>query len=618
MFKPSFLSVALMAASSAVPAVAQSRTAASNGSDAQTALETLVIVSSRTPTPLRQVGSSVSILDKEDLKALGTPSLVDALRTLPSVSVSNSGGMGKATSLSIRGEEGYRTLVRVDGVDVSDPTGTQASGQVQHLLNAQVARVEVLRGPQGLMYGADAGGVINITTDHVSQGVQGGVNAEAGRYNSQQYSGYLGGGNETGDFYLSAARAETDGFNTHMEDTSGEKDGYENTTLHARGGLNIRDNLRADLVVRDVDARNEFDRCFSGGYIDDCVGFFDQTNVRGSLTHRNTRGENTLSYSRTEVSRTNYAAGDVSYDTEGEIARLEFNGHTRLSDVHTLVYGLEHREDTVGVLERDQDGVYLEYQGDYASRLYVTAGVRYDDNEDFGDNTSYRVSAAYLFPGVGNGNLKLKSSVGTGFRAPSLYEIDYNCTSAMPEVLSPLSPEESRGVDVGIEYLGNNGLHLEAVLFDQTIDDEIYFDLVNYAGYMQGEQSSESQGVELIAQWPLADTWALTTNYTYVDTEADDGNPRSRRPKHLANIGVRFTPTADWLASLDWRVARDRYDGLTRLENYHVLNANVRYHWSESVVVYVRGENILDEDYVEVPNYYTAGAAGYAGVEFTF
>ena len=199
MFKPSFLSAAIIAASTAVPAFAQLETTpVSNPVARQAPDDTLVVVASRTETPLRQVGSSVSVLTEQELKTLGTPSLADALRTLPSVSVTNNGGMGKVTSLRIRGEEGHRTLVRVDGVDISDPTSTQPSSQVQHLLNSNVARVELLRGPQGMMYGADAGGVLNITTDHITQGSKAGLSVEAGRYDFRKTSGFLGGGSERG------------------------------------------------------------------------------------------------------------------------------------------------------------------------------------------------------------------------------------------------------------------------------------------------------------------------------------------------------------------------------------------------------------------------------------
>ncbi|WP_341938656.1 TonB-dependent receptor plug domain-containing protein [Marinimicrobium sp. C2-29] len=606
------LSSAIVAATLALPVQAQDT---DSDDYAAPGLETLTVVSSRTETEQRQLGSSVSVLTETDIKALGFQSLADVLRTLPSVSVTNNGGMGKATSLRVRGEAGFRTLVRVDGVDISDPTATQVSSQVHHLLSSNVARVELLRGPQGMMYGADAGGVLDITTDHVDEGLKGGASLETGRYNTKTYSGHVGGGNERGDFYLSGARASTEGFNSHTDDTSGEADGYENTTFHARGGLNLNDDWRAQAVLRETDAESEFDRC---GFpaIDDCIGNFDQRNSRASVTHTNELGKNTLAFSRTDVARKNYAGGEVSYDTEGEIAKWTFNGNAQLTEAHGVVYGLEQRTDQVRELKRDQSGVYLEYQGQYEESFFVTAGVRRDDNDDFGGFTSYRLSGAYLIPEVGRGTLKLKSSLGTGFRAPSLFEIDYNRSGDTP--MEPLSQEESRGFDIGLEYFGETGLHMEAVLFDQKIDDEIYFDLEGFTGYLQGGQESESRGLELIAEVPLDDTLWLNANYTRVDAEASDGSPRSRQPKHLYNVGFRYLPLDTLTVSLNWRSSQDRMEGDTELKDYRVVDASVRYQAFDGVVVFVRGENILDEDYVEVPGYNTSGAAAYAGAELSF
>ncbi len=611
----SILSSAILAASFGLPAQAQTSTDASPIASNQK-LETMVVVASRTEMPLRQLGTSVAVLDEAELEILGFQSLADALRTMPSVSVANTGGMGKASSVSVRGEAGFRTLVRVDGVEISDPTGTQASSQIHHLLNAGVTRVELLRGPQGMMYGADAGGVLNISTDRVTKGFEGGVSTETGRYDSQQHSGYVSGGNDQGDFYLSAARANTDGFNARIDDPTGDADGYENTTLHGRAGWNLTETLRLQAVSRDTDAESEFDRC-SFPFIDDCVEQFDQSNLRVSLAHDTEHGDNTLAYSKTNVERTNYAAGNASYYTRGEIAKWELNGNVQLAEAHGLVYGLEQRTDQVLELERDQSGVYLEYQGDYAGQFYLTAGVRHDDNDDFGGNTSYRLSGAYLLPQLVTGTIKLKTSLGTGFRAPSLFEIDYNRQQNNP-TLGSLSQEESIGFDLGVEYYGNDGLRLEAVLFEQRIEDEIYFDMVAYSGYLQGEQESESRGLELIAELPLSEYLAVDTNYTYVDTEADDGNPRSRQPKHLANIGLRFMPIDTLTLALNWRSSRDRYEGDVKLNDYEVVNASARYQAFEGVVVYVRGENIFDQEYVEVPNYNTSGPAGYAGVELSF
>ena len=162
------IGLGLLAAACTIPAAADSP------------LEEIVVTSSRVPMPLREVGTSMSVLDDTTLTRLGFNSLFDALRTQPAVSVSNTGGTGKAATLRIRGEEGYRTLVLLDGIDISDTSSPQVSPRMEQLMSAGIQRVEILRGPQGLMYGADAGGIVNISTLAPEPGFSGDVSAEAG------------------------------------------------------------------------------------------------------------------------------------------------------------------------------------------------------------------------------------------------------------------------------------------------------------------------------------------------------------------------------------------------------------------------------------------------------
>jgi vitamin B12 transporter len=223
-------------------------------------LEEIIVVANRIPVPIKQVGTSVSILTKEEITARGNQSLTDIIRQLPAVSVSRNGGIGAATSLRIRGEEGFRTLLRFDGLKLADPSGTQVGPQLQHVVSSGIDRVEILRGPQGLSYGADAGGVINITSRRGSSGLDGNIDMQTGSFGTTQVSGDISGGNDTADFFISASTLDVEGFNTRDSDNVlMDDDGYDNDTIHARFGLNVSENLRIDLVHRDVDANAQFD-----------------------------------------------------------------------------------------------------------------------------------------------------------------------------------------------------------------------------------------------------------------------------------------------------------------------------------------------------------------------
>ena len=622
MNKLSVCSTLALACASPWPASAQSDTPINN------ALEEVIVTSSRVPMPLRQIGTSVSVITEQEIQQRGFNSLYDILRSQPSIGVSNSGGAGKVTSVRIRGEESYRTLILLDGIDISDTSSPQVSPRMDLLLSSGIQRVEILRGPQGLMYGADAGGVVNISTIAPREGLTGDLSAEGGRYGSQQFAGNLGGGNGTVDFNLSAVDYETDGFNARTTDNVlRDDDGYENTTLHGRFGWNVTDDLRLSLVGRHIDGTNEFDSCFTvdtSSPTDNCKDENEQTAWRVAADYELGRFSHQVFYSDSDTDRDAYADGQFAYNLGGDLERSGYLGSFSNSDALRLVYGVDLETQSVDDdfldADRDQQGYYLEYQGGFSDRFFVTAGARYDDNDDFGTHTSYRASGAYLIP-LSGGELKLKATYGTGFRAPSLNEI---ATNNSPWTLPPafgteLSEEESDGYDLGVSWAAQSGLYLEAVYFDQNISDEIYYDF-NSFGYLQASGDTESRGVELIADWPLLDSLTLTGNYTYNDTQTITGDNRAYRPEHMGNVGINWRPLADRLTvGLNVRMSRDAEDDSGNdLDNYEVVDFNATFLIARGLEIYGRVENLLDEDYEEIPTYNTSGAAGYAGLRYSF
>jgi vitamin B12 transporter len=591
-------------------------------------LEEIIVTSSRVAMPLRQIGTSVSVISQQEIAQRGFSSLYDVLRSQPSIAVTNAGGAGKVTSLRVRGEEGYRTLVLLDGIDISDTSTPQVTPRMEYLLSSGIQRVEILRGPQGLMYGADAGGVVNISTTAPQEGLGGELSAEGGRYGAQQFAGNLAGGNSTVDFNLSAADFETDGFNARTTDTVlRDDDGYDNTTLHGRLGWNVSDDLRLSLVARDVSGNSEYDSCYTVDTFaptDACKDEYEQQAWRAAADYQLGRFNHQVFYSDSDNDRDSYADGQFSAKFGGEIETAGYTGSFKGGDALRLVYGVDLETQTADGsylnADRDQEGYYLEYQGGFSDQLYITAGARYDDNEDFGTHTSYRASGAYLIPLAG-GELKLKATFGTGFRAPSLSEV---ATNLNPYTLPPaagteLSEEESEGYDLGVSWTGESGLYLEAVYFDQSISDEIIYDPASY-GYLQASGDTESNGVELIAQWQIIDSLALTGNYTYNDTQTFNGSKRPFRPEHLGNLGINWRPLSDRLVlGLNLRLSHDSQDvDGTPLDDYELVDFNASFLIAGGLEIYGRVENLLDEDYEEFPTYNTSGAAGYAGLRYSF
>ena len=162
----------------------------------------------------------------------------------------------------------------------------------------------------------------------------------------------------------------------------------------------------------------------------------------------------------------------------------------------------------------------------------------------------------------------------------------------------------------------------------QTIEDEIFFDLVAFSGYLQGDGDSESSGIELIGEYSLTPALTLSGNYTWNEAENEDNEDRVRRPEHLANLGLDWRGLqGDLVIGLNMRLSREAIDGVgADLDDYEVYDLNASYQVTPALQVYGRVENILDEDYVEARafsstpprDYNVTGAAGYAGVRYTF
>lgn len=593
-------------------------------------LEELVVTSSRVETPLRQLGTSVSVLTAEQIQASGFHSLADVLRTTPSIAVSRNGGPGKVTSLRIRGEEGFRTLVLIDGIEVSDPTGTQVMPQMQHILSSNIARVEVLRGAQGMMYGADAGGVINISTRDTDEPLTAELAYESGRYDTEQLNAMLGGQLGSIDYFISASDYSSAGFNARTSDILlQDDDPYDNQTLHGRLGWQISEQLRVSLVAHDIDAESEFDGCSIPPFFlptHDCRGDYMQSDHKATVDYQSEVFNHQLAVGSTEVERQNLAAGIESFSTDGTIDSVSYLGSAALSDAVRFVYGVDQSEEEImstggRSMSRERLGIYLEYQGSVADRFYYTAGLRQDDIDGFDNYNSYRASAAYVFDLAGGNNIKLKASYGTGFRVPSLSEAAYNSSpfAYAPAAGVVLDLEESSGFDVGVEYYADNGLHLEMVYFDQKVENEIFFDLDTFSGYLQADGETTSSGVELIAEIPLNEQWLLSMNRTYNDTETVAGVQRSRRPKHLTNITLSYH-SENWLFSGSLRGDQDAIDANSGmpLPNYTVVDGSVTYILNDNLRITGRVENAFDEEYEEVPGFNTAGVSGYMGLKLSY
>lgn len=633
--------IAFVASLSLLGAFFSAHTFSQESSSADQSLEEMVVVANRIETPMRQVGSTVSVLTEQDLIKHQTNLLADRLRSVPGVQVSQNGGLGSATSVRLRGEEAHRTLLLIDGINMSDASRTQISPRFEDLLSNHIARVEVLRGPQGMIYGADAGGVISLTSKTTEEEFEADVNVEAGRFSTQTLSANGRGKVGVLKYSLTATDLSSDGFNSREADENGEADGYDNRTLHGRFDVALGERNDLELVVRDVDGEAEFDGCGWPSSMN-CLADSQQRAYRAALNTDLGVYKQSVAYSQNTTNRVNTLldSGAMNLDSRGELSQLQYVGQVKANEQVNVVFGLDAKveyflnKQTDIELERDNTGLFADVQFSLGDNVFYTLGARLDDNEDFGQHTSFRATGAYLIP-ASVGELKLKGSYGTGFRAPSLYEINYN-NSQDPASGAPtnLKEESSRGLDVGLEWYITEKTYVEAVVFTTEINDEIYFDLAGFCCYLQDDGKTKSSGLELSGNIELSTHVLLGANYTFNKTSLSDsttlsgakgGDSRARRPKHIFNASLETFWLEDQLKlAVFLRNIRDAVDypyGSTepvQLDDHQVLDISARWQFNQAVEAYLRGTNVLDEQYQEIGGYHSAGAAAYAGVRLSF
>jgi vitamin B12 transporter len=596
-------------------------------------LDDIVVSANRTPTEAARTGSQVSVLTAADLAATGATFVSDALARLPGFHFQQSGGPGQQSGFAIRGvPQGYVRII-VDGIEVSDPSAPGAApASLSGLTIADIDRIEVLRGSQSALYGGQAvGGVISITTTRATRdGYTVSARAEAGSYGTAAGSLSLASRGERGDFALTLQGYRTDGFSAADEnDGNTEDDGYSSTRLTASGSFQATDALRLFGSAFAQDEDGDYDGfpppAFTLADTDDTFELRSYGAragaelTAGSLTH-------TVSAAWFDTDRKFYAPdGSLSFGGEGDRAALEYLGTLDISPDIGLQFGADYARDRATYQTSDVSaddwigGVYALGSWSPAETVTLTAALRHDRHSEFGGETTGRVTAAWsLRPGT-----ILRASAGTGFRAPSLDEL-YGPFGSNPD----LTPETSVSYDLGIEQAlpGGRG-SISAAVFRLEIDDLITYDFActvsPFGCYDQvTDGKARSEGVELAARFALTDRLTLSAAYTYTDSQQpnDVGGTtrRSRVPRNDLNLALDGNLTDALSFGVSLRRVTGTVESGTPLDDYTLVDARIGYALDDRASVYLRAENLFDEQYQTARGYGTADRSFYFGIASSF
>ncbi len=589
---------------------AAAATTAQNTNETTTAQNTIVISATRIETSVEQLAGTANIITAENLENSKKTSVTEVLRTVPGISISRTGGPGQSSSIYLRGAKPQHTLILIDGVRMNGQLDLSGY-DLTHLQTFDIERIEVLKGPQSTLYGSDAmAGVINIITKKGNGKPTPYYELEGGSYGTWRAATGISGGDDQVNYTASLSHFDRQGESAKADNT--EKDGTVNDTASARIGVTPSDSSSLDFTVRYVNATSDYD----DGYFEN-EQLVTRASARSLLLDDLLETQVGVSYLILDSETFSAFPGSFNSDT----LSADWQNTIYLHENHTVLAGIDWHRDwyefSDGTGDLDNLGLFATYQIIPLRNGVATIGIRNDEHSEFGNKTTYQASTAYRITPT---RTKLKASWGTGFKAPTSFQLYSSYGDPA------LQPETSTGWEAGFEQqILTNRLEVGAVYFNNVYEDLIDY---NFATFTYGNISmAESVGVEVYTSAKLLENLNLRIGYTYLDNDdkSTDAGFEIRRPQHKVDLDLNYAATEKLNLNLNasYSGSRDDLDfstypsTLITLDPYTLVNLAVRYQATQNVQLYGRIDNLLNEDYQTANGYNQDNIAAYAGVKVT-
>jgi vitamin B12 transporter len=605
--------------------------------------ENVVVTATRTATPADQVASSVTVIEATDIDARQQRSLPDVLRDVPGLNLVQSGGEGGQTSIFMRGTNSNHTKVLVDGIEVSDPSNPNGAYDFGKFSSADIARVEVLRGPQSGLYGSDAiGGVVNVITKSGNGPLAVSAQAEGGSFDTFNQSAAVSGSDDAFHYRVSLAHLHAGAtpvtpLNLLPPGQRRNDDYFDNVTASTKLGYDLTENFDLGFTGRYSDSLSKvtgdaFDPVTFASFPSPLQTRIDTLSYDARGTAHLVLGpvDQTVGLSYSSTATSDIDPNNGSIPSSGNRFKLDWLGQIAIVDGETVVLGAETTRDAIHVPINagiTTNAGYGELQSSLPGLLgggvdfHNSVSVRYDDNSRFGARTTWHVAPLLSLAAT---DTRLHASYGTGFKAPSLDQLFESFPTFFFFANPNLKPETSEGYDVGVDQtlFGVTG---GVTWFHNDIRNLIATDPVTFSTDINIGRA-RTQGLETYLAWQPIDTLKLRADYTY--TEAEDAVRRQelvRRPKNKVSADARWQAMetlsldASLLYTGSW-IDGSRDFSVSRLNAHPYVTADIAasYALTDNFTLTGRVSNLFDKTYENPVGFLQPGRAFTAGIKANF
>lgn len=621
----SFRKLPLALAIPAALATCFSPHAKAQSEDRAESLDAVVVTATRTAITADESLAPVEVLDAETIRRSQARSLVDLLRGRAGVNLTNQGGAGKLTTLSLRGAETDQVLVLIDGVRVGSATSGLTA--LQDLPVEMIERIEIVRGPRSSLYGSEAlGGVIQIFTRRDRGAATFRFNLGAGSHGHREGGLGVGGSgavseSTSGWFGIDASLQRTDGidacrgagfpvFAGCFVDGQTDRDGYRRHAFSLRGGLDIGERVELTAQALRVSGENDYD----GGFVDNSE--IVQRVLGAHLRWRATEAIDLRFGVGSHLDRSDNFLGDAPqglFVTRRDSASAQAD--IALADDHLLSFGADWLRDRVGgetgyvVGRRANRAAFAQYQGRFGAQD-VQLAMRRDDNDQFGGETTGNVAWGLSFAE----RWRITAGYGTAFKAPSFNELYF------PGFGNPaLQPESSRTLEAGIGWRGERAsLRLDA--FATRAEDLIAFNAATFSP--DNIERARLHGAELRFDGEALG-WTLGASASWLRTEnrapgPNRGKDLPRRAGETLRIELDRA-FGDFSLGFTGLAEGQRWDDLAnrrRLDGFATLDVRAEYRFGRDWTVQGRVANLFDERYETAAFYRQPGREYFVSLRF--